>query len=125
MWQWWYLIASVLACAVLTGVDRGWGGRSWGLAMGLLWPVGVSIGLARAESVGTDPTNLAAGGAIMITSLVLFSGFRPGVIAWNLMEPEEVERPGFKYRVWGAWVGLVIGITVGVFYMMSSGPVSG
>lgn len=99
------------------------GGRSWGIAMGLLWPVGVSIGLARAESVGTDPTNLAAGGAMMITSLVLCSGFRPAVIAWSLMEPEEVERPGFRYRVWGAWIGLVVGIAVGVWYMMTVGPV--
>ncbi len=61
---------------------------------------------------------------MMITSLVLFSGFRPAAIAWNLMEPVEVERPGFKYHVWGGWIGLAIGIAVGVWYMMTVAPVA-
>lgn len=45
MWEWWYLSISVLTCAILTGIDRGWGGRSWGIVMGLLWPAGVTIGI--------------------------------------------------------------------------------
>ena len=40
------------------------------------------------------------------------------------MEPVEVERPGFKYHVWGGWIGLAIGIAVGVWYMMTVAPVA-
>lgn len=103
VWEWWYLGVSVSVCAILTTLDRGWGSRSWGVAMGLLWPIAISIGIGRAEFVGTDPTDLAAGGAIMVTSLVLFTGFRPAALAWKLMEPEVLDEPGFRYRVWGGW----------------------
>lgn len=119
-WQWILFWVTLVPCSILTARDPDWEHWALGVVGGLSWPIATAAGISRAEIAGTSPEVMAVAASIVMASLMVCSLFRPALLAWPLMKHDIRDRPGMLLKLWGARIGLILGIFLAVWYSMST-----